>query len=130
MTAFFVPGVGPDRAESRYAELAAIAGAEPSGPEDRVRSIRFVHGAEEWTATVGEPLSGQMTRTARHPVRRASAPSRTVSDPASVQAIFAVGDSWAVVTDAGPAGEVRDSTWDNPVTVSHRDTRQVVRFDA
>ncbi|HEY2191584.1 MAG TPA: hypothetical protein VGH76_04665 [Actinomycetospora sp.] len=130
MTGFFVPGVDPDGAESRYADLAATVGATVAAPSERVRWIRFVQGAEEWSAVVGERLSGEMTaRTAGRTVRRASAPTRRVSDPATVQAIFAAEESYLVVTDVHPVGDVHDSTWDNPVTVPRRNARQVVRFD-
>jgi hypothetical protein len=130
VTAFFVPGVEPEAAESRYAELAATAGAPVAAPSERVRSVRFVRGAEEWIATVGEQLSGEMTaRTAGRSVRRASAPTRRVSDPATVQAIFAGDGSYLVVTDVHPVGEIGDSTWENPVTIPRRDARQVIRFD-
>jgi hypothetical protein len=128
VTAFFVPGVGAGQAETRYAELAEVAGAAAGSPEERFASIRFVHGAEQWTAAVGHPLSGQLAATTRGPARRASAPHRRVTDPATVLAIFAAGDSYRVVTDAHPVGAVGDSTWDNPFTVTHRDTRQVERF--
>lgn len=129
MTAFFVPGVGPEQAEARYVELAELVTAEVVRPSDRVRSVRFVRGAEQWTATVGENLSGQLAaRTDRRYARRA-APTRRVSDSATVQAIFRAGDAHLVVTDAGPIGAVDDSTWDNPVSIAHRDTRQVDHFD-
>ncbi|HEY2222247.1 hypothetical protein [Actinomycetospora sp.] len=133
MTAFFLPGVEPDRAEARYVELAEMVEAPLVGPADRVLSLRFVQGAEEWTATVGECLSGQLTaRTDRRPAGRsssaASSPARRVSDPATVQAIFDTGDAYRVVTDGHPVGEVSDSTWDNPFSISRPRTRQVLRF--
>ena len=130
--AFFVPGEEPDRAEARYAELAGIAGAEVAPPTDRVRSVRFAHGAEEWTATVGQALSGQLAaRTDRRPGRggSASAPTRRVSDTATVQAIFDAGEAYLVVTDAPPVGETDDSTWDNPFAVRRPTVRHVDRFD-
>jgi hypothetical protein len=134
VTAFFVPGVEPDRAEARYVELAEMVDAVVGGPADRVLSVRFVRGAEEWTATVGARLSGELaTGTGRLRARRTSslrsAPTRQVSDTATVQAIFDVGDSHLVVTDGVPVGDVRDSTWDNPFPIPRRDTRRVERFD-
>jgi hypothetical protein len=133
MTAFFVPGVDPEQAEARWLELAATAGAPVVGPADRVRSVRFVRGAEEWTATVGECLSGQLAaRTDRRPARRTSAarsaPTRRVTDPATVQAIFDTGDAYVVLTDGHPVGDVRDSTWDNPVSIARHEARGVLRF--
>ncbi|MFC5061858.1 hypothetical protein [Actinomycetospora atypica] len=132
MTAFSVPGEGPDGAEARYAELAGIAGAEVAPPTDRVRSVRFAHGAEEWTATVGQALSGQLAaRTDRRPGRRgpASAPGRRVADTATVQAIFDTGEAYVVVTNGPPVGEVDDSTWDNPFSIRRPTVRHVDRFD-
>lgn len=131
--AFFVPGVEPDGVEARYAELADMVDAPVVGPPDRVESLRFVRGAEEWTAVVGERLSGQLgARTDRRSSRRApsprSAPVRQISETVTVQAIFDVGDRYLVVTDAHPVGEIRDSTWENPVPVPRYDTRRVRRF--
>jgi hypothetical protein len=129
VTAFFVPGVAAEQAEARYVELAETVGAVVADPPDRVLSVRFLQGSEEWTATVGQCLSGQLAGKAdRRVARRASAPTRRVTDPATVQAIFAADDSYLVVTDGHPVGEVRDSTWDNPFSVAHRHTRGVLRF--
>ena len=133
MTAFFVPGVEPEQADARWVALAEVAEAPVVGPADRVWSVRFVRGAEEWTATVGECLSGQLAaRTDRRPARRTSAarsaPTRRVSDAATVQAVFDTGDAYVVVTDARPHGDVRDSTWENPVSIPRREARGVLRF--
>jgi hypothetical protein len=133
MWAFFVPGVEPDQAEARWLELAELIRAPVVGPADRVGSLRFVRGAEEWTATVGECLSGQLAaKTDRRPARRTStarsAPTRRVTDPATVQAIFDTGDTYVVLTDGHPVGDVRDSTWDNPVSVRRHEARGVLRF--
>lgn len=135
MTAFFVPGVEPDGAEARYAELAEMVDAVVARPADRVLSVRFVRGAEEWTATVGTRLSGELAAgTGRLRARRTSsmrsAPTRQVSDTATVQAIFDVGDSHLVVTDGLPVGAIRDSTWDNPFSIPRHDVRRVDRFGA
>jgi hypothetical protein len=134
VTPFFVPGAEPDRAEARYAELAVTAGAEAAPPTDRVHSVRFAQGAEEWTATVGDPLSGQLAaRTDRRPGGRGpasrSAPARRVTDTATVQAIFDVGEAYLVVTDAPPVGGADDSTWDNPFSIRRPVVRHVDRFD-
>lgn len=131
VTTFFVPGVEPDRAEARWAELADIAEAPLVGPADRVRSVRFVRGAEEWTATVGDCLSGELAgKIDRRPARRSSrsAPTRRVSDPATVHAIFDTGDSYVVLTDCRPVGEVSDSTWENPISIPRHAAREVHRF--
>jgi hypothetical protein len=134
VTAFFVPGVESDQAEARYVELAEMVDAVVVLPANRVLSVRFTRGAEEWTATVGERLSGQLAAgTERLRARRTSslrtAPTREVSDTATVQAIFDVGDAHLVITDALPVGEVPDSTWDNPFSIPRRDTRRVRRFE-
>ena len=131
MTGFFVPGAEPDRSEARYAELAATVDAVVLRPADRVLSVRFPQGAEEWVATVGERLSGQLTaRTDRRPAPRASrsAPAREVSDPATVLAVFDMGDRYLVLTDARPLGTIDDSTWDNPFSIPGRTARRVRRF--
>lgn len=129
MTAFFVPGAGPEDAEARYAELAERVAADVAPADDRIASVRFVRGAETWTATVGDPLSGELAaRTARR-TARGSAPTRRASDPARVQAIYRAGDAYLVVTDGRPIGPVGDSTWANPLTVPVRDTRSVDRFE-
>jgi hypothetical protein len=135
VTAFFVPGAGPEQAEARYEQLAEMVAAEVVRPTERVLSLRFVRGAEEWTATVGEPLSGQLAaRTDRRAPRGSSsprsAPTRRVTDPATVQAVFRSGESYLVVTDSRPVGPVDDSTWDNPFSVPDREAREVVRFGA
>jgi hypothetical protein len=135
MTAFFVPGVEPDQAEARYVDLAEMVDAVVGHPASRVLSVVFVRGAEEWTATVGQRLSGELAAgTGRLRARRTSslrsAPTRQVSDTATVQAIFDLGDSHLVVTDALPVGEIHDSTWDNPFSISRHDTRRVHRFEA
>jgi hypothetical protein len=133
VTAFFVPGVEADQAEARWGELAEMVEAPLVGPADRVRSVRFVQGAEEWTATVGECLSGQLAgKIDLRPARRSSrsAPTRRVTDPATVQAIFDTGDSYTVLTDGHPVGAVSDSTWDNPFSIARRSAREVLRFGA
>jgi hypothetical protein len=124
VTGFFVPGADPDHSEARYAELAERAGVAVPGPTDRVRSLRFVRDAEEWTATVGEALSGRLAA----PTSRRSAPARRVTDPATVHAVLPTDEGYVVVTDGAPLGTVVDSTWDNPITVPRRAARQVVRF--
>ncbi|MDL5159780.1 hypothetical protein [Actinomycetospora termitidis] len=129
MTAFFVPGTDPDTAESRYAELAELAGAAVGHPADRVRSVRFVRGAEEWTAAVGEHLSGRLAARTDRRTARGSAPTRRVSDPATVQAVFHTGHGYVLVIDTPPVGTVDDSVWDNPVTIAEHDARDVVLFD-
>ena len=133
MTGFFVPDAEPEQADARWRALAETVGAPEVGPADRVLSVRFVRGAEEWTATVGECLSGQLTaRTDRRPARRSSgsrsAPTRRVTDPATVQAIFDTGDAYLVCTDGHPVGDVHDSTWENPVSIAGHEARGVLRF--
>lgn len=125
MTAFFVPGVEPEQAEARYAELAEQVGADVADPGERIRSVRFVRRTEEWTATVGELLSGRLASS----MSRRGAPGRRVADPATVQAVLRVGDAYVVLTDGEPLGPVADTTWDNPFPVPVRDAREVVRFD-
>jgi hypothetical protein len=128
VTAFFVPGLEPDESEARYVQLAAMVEAPAVGPADRVLSVRFVQGAEEWTATVGQSLSGELSGKADRRSARRSAATRRVTDPATVQAIFDTGDHYLVLTDVHPHGDVRDSTWDNPFSIPRRHTRGVLRF--
>lgn len=107
---FFLPAAETtEQAESMYANLAATChkAAPPAG--QRIYSITFKHDGEEWTATVGEKLSGTKT----HITGRGSKMRQTtypVSDPAMVLAIFP-GEPYLVVTSqiAGYVG----SKWES-----------------
>jgi hypothetical protein len=45
-----------------------------------------------------------------------------------VQAIFDTPNAYVVLTDGHPVGDVRDSTWDNPVSIARHEARGVLRF--
>lgn len=108
---FFVPAATADNVESVYANFAEWCHRGVPKLENRIYSITFVHDGEEWTATVGEALSG---KTLSNPRSRSKAPfyPRTLSDPAIVLAIFP-GVPYTVVTNHRIAGSV-GSAWENP----------------
>jgi hypothetical protein len=56
-SSFFVPDVTPGQEEAAYAELAALCHRPIPEAQARLYSITFDHDGEEWTATVGQPLS-------------------------------------------------------------------------
>lgn len=125
MVQFFVPdvaGLHPDP-EVRYAELAALVGAQPVRPGERIASIEFTYDLDDWVARVGsvvhaKPSSGELE-----------------FDGATVLAIFPITDLHAaapdatemVVTDGRPIG-INPSEWSNPFVPS-RTTRRVL-FDS
>jgi len=84
---FFVPAATPEMEENVYADFAGMCHRAVPKREERIYSITFVHDGEEWTATVGEALSG---KTLPNPQSRSKVPfyPRQLSDPAIVQAIF------------------------------------------
>jgi hypothetical protein len=112
---FFVPHADDDElAEDTYTKLAHWGWPPcpvPPAQSDRVYAIRFVHDGEEWTATVGESLTG--TRTRKRTVRGHKRDvTEHLSDPAVVLAIY-VGNPYKVVTTARPlTGQA--SKWENP----------------
>jgi hypothetical protein len=63
MPSFFVPMVDADQQEAAYGDLADFAGMAIQPPDRRVFSITWTHDGVEWTATVGEQLSGTETVT-------------------------------------------------------------------
>jgi hypothetical protein len=94
---FFLPGATPDTEETLYAQFAKLCRSAVPSFDRRIYSITYMHDAVEWTATVGEPLSGTGRKTVR---RRGQKIEQTTShgDPATVRAIFA-GVPYMVVTD-------------------------------
>lgn len=108
---FFVPAATPETQEGIYAEFARWCGRALPSPEERVYSITFIHDGEEWTATVGQTMTG--TRQVSRRVRGQKVQqTETRSDPARVLAIFP-GDPFMVVTNHRIAGNV-GSRWENP----------------
>lgn len=82
---FFVPDTAVETAESVYADFAKWCGSKVPAPRNRVYSITWLHGDEEWTATVGEPLRGIRCITTRgKKIERRD----QLRDPAIVLAIF------------------------------------------
>lgn len=108
---FFVPGAESEAAEAVYAEHARLCGrtVDPSGR--RIYSIAFTSNNEEWTATVGEPLTGIFRRVTLVGGKRFELVQK-LDDPAIVLSIFP-GDPYRVVTNNLPPERVR-SSWDNP----------------
>lgn len=104
---FFVPAASDDeQAEEVYAEFARFAGHAVPERSARIRRIEFVHDGERWVAEVGQPLKGvKLDRTG-------SSTGRSVSDQATVLAIFA-GSPFMVVTTGRGVANVR-SAWENP----------------
>lgn len=109
---FFVPAAtSSEQAESVYADLAVLCHKSVPSMERRIYSITYTHNGEEWTATVGERLSGTKYRTTGSGSKRREV-ATLVSDPAIVLAIFP-GEPYFVVTNHRLAGNIR-SAWENP----------------
>lgn len=108
---FFVPAATLDNEESMYADFAKWCHCAVPERNNRIYSMTFVHDGEEWTATVGETLSGKTLANLRS---RSKAPfyPRTLSDPAIVLAIFP-GSPYVVVTNHRIVTNV-GSAWENP----------------
>lgn len=86
-SAFFIPGVPHESWEQAYAEMAAAIGRPIPSIGERVQSVTFSHNGEVWTATVGERLTGSVTKvkTVRRQRIERSVP---LSNPSIVMAIF------------------------------------------
>ena len=61
MAVFFIPGVGSEHVEAKYAEFARAVRRPVPRVEGRIQSITFTVDGEEWTAGVGEQLHGVRT---------------------------------------------------------------------
>ena len=96
MAVFFIPGVGSEHVEDKYAEFARSVRRPVPPVQDRIQSITFTVDGEEWTATVGEQLRGVRATRRRGQTSNVTTP---LSDSATVLAIFA-GDPHWVCTDA------------------------------
>jgi hypothetical protein len=115
MVAFFLPRAADDeQAERLYDALAEFAGCEPAPPGRRVRSITFTQDRAQWTAEVGEELSG---RRSTQQLRRGELVERTeeLSSSSRVLAVYP-GTPYVVVTDAQPITGT-PSEWANPFQV-------------
>jgi hypothetical protein len=125
--AFFVPASTPENQEEHYAGLAKMAGRSvPPAVGSRIYSIRYKHNGEEWTATVGETLSGKRYVRPRGPRSSTEVPQvEQLSDPATVLAIFD-GSPHVVITDHRIAHA--HSSWENPFYIGRPSTLAVVRF--
>lgn len=112
MAAFFLPRASDaEQAERLYAALAEFAGCEPAPLGRRVQAIAFTQDGADWTAAVGEELTGR--RTTRR-LRRGEVLERTehLSTATRVLAIYP-GTPYTVVTDAQPITG-QPSEWANP----------------
>lgn len=122
---FFVPAATAENVEQVYASFAQMSGRPVPPRGERIYSITYTHNREEWTATVGERLTGKrhiVTRSKRDSIER----TQCVSDPALVLAIFA-GSPFVVVTNHRIAGNV-GSKWENPFFAGQPST--VTKFSA
>lgn len=108
---FFVPDALPEKQEELYTYLAKLCGKSALPMAERIYSMTYRHNGSEWTATVGESLSGTKSQIKRVRGQKTEI-FIPVSDPAVVLAIFP-GDPFFVVTNQGLAGNVR-SGWTNP----------------
>lgn len=122
---FFVPAATLDNEESVYADFAKWCSRPVPERENRIYSITYIHDGEEWTATVGETLSG---KTLANPRLRSKATfyPRLLSDPAIVLAIFP-GVPYMVVTNHRIVGSV-GSVWENPFLAGQ--SKRIILFSA
>jgi hypothetical protein len=111
MPKFFIPNLPAEAYEKLYAELAHLARTAVPEPAKRIFSIRFPHDGVDWTATVGQTLSGSKTKTMGRGTSKREVTQPT-SDSAMVLAIFP-GHPFIVHTDSGLSHQSR-STWCNP----------------
>ena len=109
--AFFVPAATAETQESVFQDFAKWCGVSAPAVERRIYSIVFGHDGEVWTATVGESLRGEHTKTTKVRGKKVERTSQ-VGDPALVLAIFP-GSPFMVVTNHNIAENVR-SRWANP----------------
>jgi hypothetical protein len=109
--AFFVPAATPENQESVYADFAKLTRSAVPPVVRRIYSITYNHDGEEWTATVGQNLTGVRRKTSRVKGVKVEREQR-LSDPALVLAIFS-GDPFFVVTNHRLVGNV-GSRWENP----------------
>ncbi len=103
---FFVPDTAPSEYEAVYARLAESCGCTVPPVGQRVYSVVWIHSGEEWTATVGECLSGIRRKKA---ARGKAASIVNLGDPAKVQMIFPGRNTYRVVTNWAYG-----SRWANP----------------
>lgn len=84
---FFISFIDAEKQEESYAQIARFSNSQPSPEGQRIYSIVFDHNGVEWTATVGEKLTGiqWITKRSRGQVTEHK---RRHSDNATVLAIF------------------------------------------
>lgn len=111
LPAFFVPAATPENQESAFADLAKFGRSAVPPVERRIYSITYTHNGEEWTATIGEKLTGVRYKTSRVKGVKVEREER-LGDPAIVLAIFS-GDPYFVVTNHRLVGNI-GSRWENP----------------
>jgi len=105
---FFMPGIPPDRQEEVFAHLAARMNRPVPTMDQRVFSIRFTHGCADWSATVGEPLTG-IRRAAKRRQGAMNTREIPIEDSAVVLAILP-SDPFVVYWMSGE----KKSIWENP----------------
>lgn len=104
---FFVPGCEAAQADERYAAWAVAHQRVILPPAERIYSISFDHDGENWTATVGQRLSG-----IKRGLKNGKPTQKSLADLAVVQAILP-GNPYIVYTNKGLVVGVR-SSWENP----------------
>ena len=117
MASFFLPrSTDADQAERLYEALAEFAACEPAPAGERVQAIGFTQDGADWTAEVGEELTGRRTTST---LRRGELLEHTeeLTTGTLVLAVYP-GDPFVVVTDAAPITGAR-SEWANPFSVSN-----------
>jgi hypothetical protein len=117
---FFLPKIDPEKQEQAYAEIARFAGARTAPDGERVYSIEFVHNGVEWTATVGERMTG-IEHVRKKSRGKMAEFTRHHSDRATIMAIFP-GHPYVVIHDAAAM------VWTNPFMAGV--PRRVTRFAA
>ena len=118
MTAFFVPLVDAEDQERVYDRLAQMAGTGAPQLENRIYSITWKHGRVEWTATVGEQLTGMELI-----VKGRGRQQRTFEVPrSSVDTVLAIfpGVPFLIAHDG------RSGIWNQPILAGN--PSRVVRF--
>ena len=109
--AFYVPYAKPENLEGVYAAFAKMCSKPIPPMSERVFSSDFTHISIDWTATVGQTLTGKGWSRKRS--KNGAYDKRVfAADPALVLAIFP-GVPFIVVTNHRLVGSV-GSTWENP----------------
>jgi hypothetical protein len=124
---FFVPHVAnTDKYEEVFEALAALHGFKPPPADRRIYSITFVHDGEEWTATVGERMSGIRLPNPRSRSKKKPYYPQPLFDQAVVMAIFPSDEQFPhkVLHNGAP------SKWANPFMARAKSLKYFAKPDA